>query len=439
MNNVWLLCQWLVASVSASELPLRVDNSQSDFFPPVVRQTFESCAQQVGLYAMTSFALNRARSTSAQRPDNQLAPRFAWNFLNQGKNRGSELVEGWQLMQAMGCPSIADATLAQNEWLNGYPKYLKAMQHRVRSFEFFEIDSKEGVRQAKGLLHAASQSKRAQGGLLAIEGRLEGATMITIPKESHEAGKNLVLGWGQDQGPGHLMTYVGYDDAVGHDVNGDGRLSNDLDITGDGKVTLADWERGAFLAVNSFGTEWGDQGKCYVMVREFAVTNFRRGRWAATVRVWPQYHPQLTLKIAFKTSNRSGVHLSVGAKSGSELHTPLIFSHGMAAFALPETLPESPEKYSGYLLGKSRLGNLPARVKDGQSAAIEMGFDLSGQVPLQEYGYQLRLKTTTAEVDAAVLSASICHYLPNGRLIEERAFLDLPASIGPKPLTLFTP
>ena len=63
-----VLLAWILASslVMAADLPSRVDNSQSDYFPPVVRQRYESCAQQVGIYAMMSFALNQARSTSAQ-------------------------------------------------------------------------------------------------------------------------------------------------------------------------------------------------------------------------------------------------------------------------------------------------------------------------------------------------------------------------------------
>ncbi len=437
MNRGWVLLLILSTSLSAGDLPTSVDNSQSDYFPPVVRQTYESCAQQVGIYAMTTFALNRARGTSAQRLENQLAPRFSWNFLNHGKNRGAELVEGWQLAQAMGSPSLADASLGHTEWLHGYPVYLKAMQNRVRSFDFFQLTSVADLQRAKTHLHKASQP-RQRGGLLAIEGRLPGATMVTIPKGQHEAGKTLVVNWGRRHGPGHLMTYVGYDDAVGHDVNGDGSLSNDQDITGDGKITLADWERGAFLAVNSFGTEWGDQGKCYVLYRESAVTTFRRGQWAASVDAWPNYHPQLTLKLTFATSNRSGIHISVMAEGAAKPHTPLIFAHGKAALTRPKKIPESPEKYSGYLLGQARLGTQPARLIDGESAPIEMGFDLTGRVPIQTKTYQLLLERAVPSAQALVVKASICRYLPTGQMLDELSFIDLPTIVGSRPITVQT-
>ena len=54
------------------------------------------------------------------------------------------------------------------------------------------------------------------------------------------------------------MVYAGFDQSIGRDCNGDGRITSDIDITGDGLVTLADREQGAFLAVNPWGRSWGD-------------------------------------------------------------------------------------------------------------------------------------------------------------------------------------
>ena len=89
------------------------------------------------------------------------------------------------------------------------------------------------------------------------------------------------------------MVYAGFDQSIGRDCNGDGRITSDIDITGDGLVTLADREQGAFLAVNPWGRSWGDRGMAWVLFRDHAITRWPWSQYIATVQPAPPKPPRL--------------------------------------------------------------------------------------------------------------------------------------------------
>ncbi len=414
-------------------LPERVDLTRSPAFLPIVRQTHESCAQDAGISMMMTYEWNRIRGTSAGLPENRLAGRFLWNFLNRGENRGAELAEGWRLAMTMGVPSTAryEKHVGQETplgaWPDGYELYREAMRHRVRAYRFSPLASLEDLQRAKRWLAGTAAGGPREGGLLAIEGRLRGARIVRIGEGCFEAGKSLVLAWGA-RGNGHVMTYAGYDDRVGVDLNGDGVLTNGRDLDGDGVIGLADWERGAFLAVNSFGREWGDEGKVYVLYRAAAVSGFRRGQWMAGVAVWPEYQPLLTLRLILKTSCQSAVRLRVRAE-GEEggVFVPPLFE---GAKPIVPVEPEGPERHSRFVTGKRRLSMGPGRsARDGTVLPVEMGFDLTGRLPFAAEGYILEFRLESPDdrpAEATLLEAALLRYGSDGALLEEVPFRDLP-------------
>ena len=66
------------------------------------------------------------------------------------------------------------------------------------------------------------------------------------------------------------MTFLGWNDSIRWDYNGDGQYTNDIDINGDGDVTMKDWEIGGVILANSWGDDWADSGFCYVMYNVLA-------------------------------------------------------------------------------------------------------------------------------------------------------------------------
>ncbi len=433
-----------LSSTAASELPERLDLSVSPYFPPVIRQTQQTCAQEVGISTMMTYEWNRLRGTPALPVENRFAGRFLWNFLNRGENRGAELAEGWELAREIGVPtqSVYEKFVNEDEdaerpgsWPHGYALYHDAMQHRLRGYRFFTLSTVEDLERAKRWLWERGEERQKPGGLLAIEGRLRGFHQVKIPEGQVEAGKSLVLRWGR-QGAGHVMTYAGYDDRVGHDINGDGRVSNDCDLNGDGRITLADWERGAFIAVNSYGTEWGDSGKTYVLYRESAVTPFRRGRWAAVIALSSafRFQPRLTAKLTLQTNCQTAVRLRFRADEGPDF-VPLLFDgwRPSSPSRNGEVAVESPEQYSRFHTGERRLSLGPARQDGaGRPLPVEIGIDLTGRLPLdaERYVLEFHLDSDLAEVETSaegvILEASLRRYGEDGALEGETAFAGLP-------------
>lgn len=151
-------------------LPERVDLTRSPAFLPIVRQTHESCAQDAGISMMMTYEWNRIRGTSAGLPENRLAGRFLWNFLNRGENRGAELAEGWRLAMTMGVPSTAryEKHVGQETplgaWPDGYELYREAMRHRVRAYRFSPLASLEDLQRAKRWLAGTAAGGLAKAG-----------------------------------------------------------------------------------------------------------------------------------------------------------------------------------------------------------------------------------------------------------------------------------
>jgi hypothetical protein len=104
-------------------------------------------------------------------------------------------------------------------------------------------------------------------------------------------------------------------------VNGDGKITNDIDINNDGKVTLADWERGAFIVVNSWGQSWSKDGKIYLLYSAMVDPTWERGNYLGRIEV-SRYIPQSTLKLKLTCSNRSALRVTIGIAGDKDATMP---------------------------------------------------------------------------------------------------------------------
>jgi hypothetical protein len=248
-----------------------------------------------------------------------------------------------------------------------YNTWREAMEYRVAGYRYTPAVTVSQINEARGWLFDRNQPGRdheSAGGLLALDGRMgEMKTVtMTIPEGEHLAGDDLWIRWGPS-GYGHGITCVGYDDQVGYDVNGDGRITNDIDRNEDGKITLADWERGAFIVVNSWGETWSKDGKIYLLYSAMVDPAWERGNFLGRIEV-SRHLPQRTLKLKLACNNRSDLRMTLGIAGDKNATKP---EHELA----PQALNGMP------LFGKGdHVGKVPLAGPDDDSP-VELGIDLT--------------------------------------------------------------
>jgi len=74
---------------SGVNLPAKVDNSRTDFFPEIINQYSWSCNQASSIGYVLTYELNRARNTSADLPENRYAYLYPWSLLMHKYNPSS--------------------------------------------------------------------------------------------------------------------------------------------------------------------------------------------------------------------------------------------------------------------------------------------------------------------------------------------------------------
>ncbi|RLD52154.1 MAG: hypothetical protein DRI94_03970, partial [Bacteroidetes bacterium] len=152
-----------------------------------------------------------------------------------------------------------------------------------------------------------------------LEGASDGS-IVNFAAGINNTGYDMVSGkivsWGSPVN--HAMTFVGWDDNISYDFSGDGTITNDVDINNDGVVDMKDWERGALIMVNSWGTYWGNGGKAYVMYKLLAEPVENGGIHANKVygiHVKETQSPQLIIKIKMTHSSRQLIKISAGVSA----------------------------------------------------------------------------------------------------------------------------
>ena len=78
---------------------------------------------------------------------------------------------------------------------------------------------------------------------------------------------------------------------------------------------MADWEIGALICVNTYGTAWGSEGRAYVPYRILPLNPEQGGIWMKSVIVakpHKSYQPLLTLRSQLRYPNRSKLWITAG-------------------------------------------------------------------------------------------------------------------------------
>jgi len=328
----------IAISHSLKVLPLKVDNSQFKYFPPIISQLGWSCNQASSIGYLLSYELNRKRDLDGGYPENQYSPSYPWNFLSaESRTTGVSYFDTWEIIKANGCPNIIDFpyTSVNTIWMNGFDKYIRSMKNKVVSNYSISVSDAEGLRILKTYLFNHNDSF-SFGGLANLQIASGGWSISSLPDDSYDSGTAVITAFGRNVG--HALTIVGFNDQVQYDFNDDGRYTNDIDLNGDGEITMADWEKGALLAVNSYGKGWGTRGKAYIPYRLLTKYGYEGGIWNRSVHVVDvlhNYEPALVLKLELSHSNRGMLRVSLGCSNDPAadypdfIHTfPMLNYHG---------------------------------------------------------------------------------------------------------------
>lgn len=349
---------------ASSPLPSAVDNHNRIFFPEVISQIGESCANASGIGYVFTYEINASCNTAANTDTTQYPYFTTYNYLNDGsEQQGTHrmFIDAWKFSHDNGIMNLRDFGSIEprsTKWVTGYSHYLNAMRNRVSEIDSFRISSPEGLTYFKQLLFDKGTGSPF-GSLFLITASVRGVQDATLNNDP-EKNKYIITALGTDSSTGlHTLTVTGYNDDINYDFNGDGAITTTTDINGDGKITLADSERGAFRCANTWGDANWDSGFVYLPYRLFFVSVLEGGtysKYGYHITVRKEYSPRRTLKLSLNHKMRNALSVAVGISSDTSSTTP---EH----LRVIEQL-----NYRG--------GALPMCGK-GASSSIELGLDIS--------------------------------------------------------------
>lgn len=417
-------------------LPTRVDNSNRPQYPPVYKQRWNACGQFTAIASIFTYEMNVLGETAADSRKRRFPAHFSWNMVNRARDTGSEAYHGWEVAKHVGIPTVDTYGGVRLDkigvWPDGYHIWRNAMKHRVAGYRYTPATTVEQLNEAKGWLYDRNSPRKGReviGGLLAIDGRMgeiEKAT-VKIPDGEYCAGQDIWTRWGSVN-YGHGMACVGYDDQIGWDLNGDGKITNDLDINDDGEVTLADWERGAYIIVNSWGGQWSGDGRIYLLYSAMTDADWKRGMYFGRVEV-ARHAPRLTARLKIESSDRSNLRVTFGISRRADAEAP---EHSYA----PEVLNGWP------IFGQANAGNVPMAGHDDHDP-IEVGIDLtplldqlgSGNRPMGRLFIKIS-QSKNSDARGRLHEAAIRLYNKRGKLLNEVPFQVEQDQFGHTPLEL---
>ena len=301
-------------------LPVSLDNSDYKWFPGILyQQQYFACQQFAGIAYTFAYEINRLRDADGKTLPHKYAPHYTWHFFNEGERYvGVNFLHSFHALMEQGQMSNMDfgndTILLERGWINGYEKYYRAMQNRIRQVWAIPVNSAEGIQTVKQYLYDHLDGSPSGG--VACFTASSPVAPPKLPPGTPEAGKSVQLSWLPN--PVHGMTIVGYNDSIRYDLNEDGQYTNHIDINNDSVVDARDWEIGGFLLANSYGTWWADTGYFYVLYNAMACEFEHGGVWNNCVYIVeadPDYSPLLTLKVSVSHTVRNQLNFLAGVSA----------------------------------------------------------------------------------------------------------------------------
>ncbi len=367
------------------DLPVRLNNAELKYFPSIISQSGWSCNQASTIGYVLTYGLNRLRDLDSEEIENRYSPIYVYNFLNSARNsNGVSYFDSWEIVKAAGNPTMIDYPYWSEVgiWMSGYEKYYRAMQNRIIENYSLYVGDPEGLDILKHFLLDRLDGQE-HGGLANFQIASGGMEFLYTDGDSKDPHAPVLINFGQVVG--HALTVVGYDDEIGVDVNGDGRITNDEDNNNDGVIDMRDWEMGALIMANTWGKGWGRDGFSYCLYKTLASEGHSGGIWNKSVHMIKpvkQMNPVVTMRVKMTHTSRNKFRLLAGVSTNQDT--------------------TQAERVMGFPHFNYQGGDYPLIGEDpADSTHFELGLDISSLVSDIEPGQAVRFFLMIDERDPA--------------------------------------
>ena len=242
-----------------SDLPSKVDNSQSKYFPPIKSQgSVGSCVAWAETYYQFSYTQNKKLNRTATY-ENSFSPLWTYNFTNFSDDIGSYDSATYSVLRNIGAPTIKNSPNITDpaKWTVTKEAFDEAQKYKLSSYSYISTgDGETPITNPKSSNLDTVKTALINGEVLtfsthAAYGFTYGIIQKNsqIPENTKYAGQYIVPYLVSTRG-GHRMTIVGYDDDIWYDINEDGKVQ--------------EGEKGAFKVANSWGDDWLNNGYIWI-------------------------------------------------------------------------------------------------------------------------------------------------------------------------------
>lgn len=228
--------------------PSSINLSESRYFPPIGNQgLLNSCVAWATTYYQFSYEMNKLNNRTAT-ANNSYSPSWTWNFLNEGKNIGTWYKDAYKVLELFGAESLSEMNYNMNNynysWSTNESAQINALSQRVNNVCSVGIG---------GSNNDTCITSNTDSDLNSVKQLLNAGHVLTVMTNSWtNVDNDYTIYRGNDTSSGwHALTIVGYDDNSTYDINGNGIIET--------------FEKGAFIAANSWGTSSGQNGFCRIM------------------------------------------------------------------------------------------------------------------------------------------------------------------------------
>ncbi|ALO15947.1 hypothetical protein L21SP5_02315 [Salinivirga cyanobacteriivorans] len=328
-------------------LPDFVDNSELPYFRSIFQGLPMACAHSAEIGYTFTYEVNRMRDMAFDENDSTslFSISFTYNMNANGGHNPTFPLSGFETAEVMGCADVATFGSFQEDprrWMTGYDKYEQALANKVESINTINVATPQGLNNLKHWINDHGKGDSTGGLAVFVTYMNNYDSLVELPPESFDAGKTLIKDMiyqtdsaGNPEGHGHEMTFVGYNDLIKYDFNGDGVFTNDIDINNDDTVDMREWEIGALKLAGSSGVNWlqrpnstlaSDSGFLYLPYRLLAKPDINHpnssfvtshpypidNQKVYVIDVITDYDPKLLLEAEFEHNNRELLSFYMG-------------------------------------------------------------------------------------------------------------------------------